>query len=61
MRELFLVLTAVIIVILVGVVFVIMYINHSKINHTSHKPTIIYYKANRKDESVNAENTESKD
>ncbi|WP_370768392.1 hypothetical protein [Ruminococcus sp.] len=45
MREFILIVTAVIIIALVAVVFVIMYINHNKKSGKAHKPTVIYYKA----------------
>ena len=44
MREFILIVTAVIIIALVAVVFVIMYINHNKKSGKAHKPTVIYYK-----------------
>ena len=47
MRELILIVTAIIIIAIVAVVFVEMYINHNKHNSKSHKPTIIYYKAEK--------------
>ncbi len=61
MRELILIITAIVIVVLVAVVFVIMYINHNKRHGGSHKPAIIYYKANHKDGEENTENIELKD
>ena len=45
MREFILIVTAVIIIALVAVVFVIVYINHNKKSGKAHKPTVIYYKA----------------
>ena len=56
MREFILILTAVIIIALVAVVFVVMYINHNKKNGKAHKPAIIYYKAKEGDNKDNANN-----
>ena len=57
MRELVLIVTAIIIIALVAVVFVVLYINHNKNHGKSHKPAIIYYKA--KDKEENDANTEN--
>ena len=61
MREFILIVTAVIIIALVAVVFVIMYINHNKKNGKSHQPRIIYYKVKENETEDNTENNSVKD
>lgn len=61
MREFILIVTAVIIIALVAVVFVIVYINHNKKSGKPHKPTIIYYKVKENETEDNTENNSVKD
>ena len=61
MLEFILIVTAVIIIALVAVVFVIMYINHNKQNGKSHKPKIFYYKVKENETEDNRETYSVKD
>ena len=61
MREFILIVTAVIIIALVAVVFVIVYLNHNKKNGKSHKPTVIYYKAKESEREDKTSETQIND